>query len=166
MSVQKLTRIALLSAILYVSKLVLDFLPNVELVSLFIILFSLIFGRETLLTITVFNLFQIIQWGIGTWTISYLYVWPLLCLLTLLLKKIIKEEFIIWSIFSGLFGLIFGSLFALVYIPVDPAYALSYWISGLPWDVWHAVWNFVLMLALGKPLYKLLNRLKNTVQTQ
>lgn len=166
MSVQKLTRIALLSAILYVSKLVLDFLPNVELVSLFIILFSLIFGRETLLTITVFNLFQIIQWGIGTWTISYLYVWPLLCLLTLLLKKVIKEEFLVWSMFSGVFGLIFGSLFALVYIPVDPAYALSYWISGLPWDVWHAVWNFVLMFVLGKPLYKLLNRLKNTVQTQ
>ncbi len=166
MSVQKLTRIALLSAILYVSKLILDFLPNVELVSLFVILFSLVFGRETLLTVTVFNLFQIIQWGFGTWTISYLYVWPLLCLLTLLLKKIIKEEFVIWSIFSGLFGLIFGSLFALVYIPVDPAYALSYWISGLPWDVWHAVWNFVLMLVLGKPLYKLLNRLKNTVQMQ
>ncbi len=165
MSVRKLTRIALLSAILYVSKLMLDFLPNVELVSLFIILFSLVFGRETLLTVTVFNLFQIIQWGIGTWTISYLYVWPLLCLLTLLLKKVIKEEFLIWSIFSGLFGLIFGSLFALVYIPVDPAYALSYWISGLPWDVWHAVWNFALMLVLGKPLYRLLNRLKNTVQT-
>lgn len=166
MSVQKLTRIALLSAILYVSKVILDFLPNVELVSLFVILFSLVFGRETLLIVTVFNLFQIIQWGLGTWTISYLYVWPLLCLLTLLLKKIIKEEFIIWSIFSGCFGLIFGSLFALVYIPVDPAYALSYWISGLPWDVWHAVWNFVLMLTLGKPLYKLLNRLKNTVQMQ
>ncbi len=165
MSVQKLTRIALLSAILYVSKLALDFLPNIELVSLLTILYTLVFGKEALLIVTVFNLFQIIQWGIGSWTISYLYTWPLLCLLTLLLKKLIKEEFIIWSIVSGIFGLLFGSLFALVYIPVDPAYALSYWIMGLPWDVWHAAWNFVLMLALGKPLYKVLNRMKNTVQT-
>ena len=165
MSVQKLTRIALLSAILYVSKLALDFLPNIELVSLLTILYTLVFGKEAFLIVTVFNLFQIIQWGIGSWTISYLYTWPLLCLLTLLLKKLIKEEFIVWSIVSGIFGLIFGSLFALVYIPVDPAYALSYWIMGLPWDVWHAVWNFVLMLVLGKPLYKVLKRMKNTVHT-
>ena len=164
MSVQKLTRIALLSAILYVSKLALDFLPNIELVSLFIILYALVFGTETLIIVTVFNLLQIIQWGIGTWTISYLYVWPLLCLITVLLKKLIKEEFVLWSIVSGLFGLIFGSLFALLYLFFDPAYALAYWISGLPWDVWHAVWNFVLMLVLGKPLYMVLSKMKTAVQ--
>ena len=164
MSVRKLTRIALLSAILYVSKVALEFLPNVELVSLLTIIYTLVFGTEAFLIVTVFNFFELIQWGFGTWWFSYLYVWPLLCLIILLLKKIIKEEFLIWSIVSGGFGLIFGSLFAIVYIPVDPAYAFSYWISGLPWDVWHAVWNFVLMLVLGKPLYQLLNRLKNTVQ--
>lgn len=164
MSVRKLTRIALLSAILYVSKVALEFLPNVELVSLLVIIYTLVFGKEVFLIVTVFNFFELIQWGFGTWWFSYLYIWPLLALLTLLLKKLIKEEFVIWSLISGLFGLIFGSLFAIVYIFVDPAYALSYWISGLPWDVWHAVWNFVLMLVLGKPLYQLLNRLKNTVQ--
>ncbi|MBQ8877649.1 MAG: hypothetical protein IJ029_02895 [Lachnospiraceae bacterium] len=164
MSVQKLTRIALLSAILYVSKLALDFLPNIELVSLFIILYALVFGTETLIIVTVFNLLQIIQWGIGTWTISYLYVWPLLCLVTLLLKKLMKEEFVLWSIVSGLFGLLFGSLFAILYLFVDPAYALAYWISGLPWDVWHAAWNFVLMLVLGKPLYSVLIKMKTAVQ--
>lgn len=164
MSVQKLTRIALLSAILYVSKFALDFLPNIELVSLFIILYALVFRTETLIIVTIFNLLQIIQWGIGTWTISYLYVWPFLCLVTLFLKKLIKEEFLLWSIVSGLFGLIFGSLFALLYLFIDPVYALTYWISGLPWDVWHAVWNFVLMLVLGKPLYMVLNKMKNAVQ--
>ena len=94
------------------------------------------------------------MWGFGLWWISYLYVWPLLCLLVLLLKRIIKEDFIIWAVVSGFFGLVFGTLFAILYIIIDPAYALAYWISGLPWDVWHAVWNFVLMAALGKPLYR------------
>lgn len=159
-----MTRIALLSAILYVSKVALEFLPNVELVSLLTILYTLVFGTEAFFVVTVFNFFELIQWGFGSWWVSYLYVWPLLCLITLLLKKIIKEEFVIWSIVCGVFGLIFGSLFAIVYIPVDPAYALAYWISGLPWDVWHGVWNFVLMLVLGKPLYKVLNRMKTSVQ--
>ena len=161
MPVRKITRIALLSAILYVSKVALEFLPNVELVSLLTVLYTLVFGKEAFLIVTVFNLFELIQWGFGTWWVSYLYVWPLLVLITLLLKKIIKEEFLIWSVVSGLFGLIFGSLFAVVYLPVDPAYALAYWISGLPWDVWHGVCNFVLMLVIGKPLYLLLKKIKN-----
>lgn len=160
MPVRKITRIALLSAILYVSKVALEFLPNVELVSLLTVLYTLVFGKEAFLIVTVFNLFELIQWGFGTWWISYLYVWPLLVLITLLLKKFIKEEFLIWSVVSGLFGLIFGSLFAIVYLPVDPAYALAYWISGLPWDVWHGVCNFVLMLVIGKPLYLLLKKIR------
>lgn len=156
MSVRKITRIALLSAILYVSKAVLDFLPNVELVSLLVIVYTLVLGSETFVVITVFNLFELIQWGFGTWWVSYLYVWPLLCLAVLLLKKVVKEEFLVWGVVAGGFGLLFGSLFAVVYLPVDPSYALAYWISGLPWDVWHGVWNFVLMAVLGKPLYRVL----------
>ncbi len=165
MSIYKLTRIALLSAILYVSKVALEFLPNVELVSLLVILYTLVFGKETFLTVTVFNLFELIQWGFGTWWFSYLYVWPLLCLITLILKKLIKEEILVWAIVSGCFGLIFGSLFAIVYIPINLSYALTYWISGLPWDVWHGVCNFILMLVLGKPLYLLLIRMKGSVQS-
>lgn len=161
MPVRKLTRIALLSAILYVSKVALEFLPNVELVSLLTIIYTLVFGWEAILIVTVFNMFELIQWGVGTWWVSYLYIWPLLCLITLLLKKLIREEFLIWSMVAGGFGLIFGSLFAIVYIPIDPSYALAYWISGLPWDVVHCVANFVLMMILGKPLYKLLRRVKN-----
>lgn len=163
MSVQTLTRIALLSALLYVSQVAMSFLPNVELVSFLIILYTLVFGRETFLTILVFNLFELVQWGFGTWWVSYLYVWPLLCLLVLLLKRLVREEFLIWSMVSGVFGLLFGSLFTLVYIPVDPRYALSYWISGLPWDVTHCISNFVIMVVLGKPLYQLLLRLNNRV---
>lgn len=159
MPVRKITRIALLSAVLYVAKMALEFLPNMELISLLVILFTLVYGKEVFLIIAVFNLFEFIQWGFGTWWVSYLYVWPLLGIITLLLKNLIKEEFLVWSIVSGIFGLIFGSLFALVYIPIDGAYALSYWISGLPWDVWHAVWNFVLMMILGRPIYFLLKKI-------
>lgn len=152
-----------MSAILYVSKVALEFLPNIELVSLLVVIYSLVFGWETILIVTVFNMFELIQWGFGTWWFSYLYVWPLLCAITMLLKKLIKEEFVIWAIVSGVFGLIFGSLFALFYLFVDTKYAFAYWISGLPWDVVHCVGNFVLMLVLGKPVYKLLKMLNQKV---
>ncbi|MBD5547831.1 MAG: hypothetical protein HDQ97_10595 [Lachnospiraceae bacterium] len=161
MSVRKMTRIALLSAILYVSKVALEAFANVELISTLIIVYTLVFGRETFLIITVFNLFELIQWGFGSWWVSYLYVWPLLCLSVLLLKKLVKEEFLVWSVVAGCFGLIFGGLFAIAYLPIDPSHALAYWISGLPWDVGHGVCNFVLTIVLGKPLYKVLRMLKN-----
>ena len=37
--------------------------------------------------------------------------------------------------------------------------ALSYWISGLPFDLIHCVGNFVLTLILFKPLYKAMEKL-------
>lgn len=164
MNSRKLTRIAMLSASLYISKVALEFVPNVELVTMLTIIYALIFGAETYLVVTVFNMFELVQWGFGTWWFSYLYVWPLLCLITLLLKRLIKEEFLVWAVVSGGFGLIFGALFAVFYLPMDPHYALSYWISGLPWDVAHSISNFIVMLILGKPLYRLLRRLKATFE--
>lgn len=154
----------MLAAVLYVSKVILEFAPNVELVSLLTILFTLVFGKEAFVIVTVFNMFELVQWGFGVWWVSYLYTWPLLCLLTLLMRKICKEEFVLWAVLSGGFGLVFGALFAVAYLPVGFSYALSYWISGLPWDVWHAFANFVLMLLLGNPLYKVLKRLRNQMR--
>lgn len=160
MNIKKLTRIAMLSAILYLSKVAFEFIPNVELVTMLTMIYAMVFGAEAYLVVTVFNFFELIQWGFGTWWFSYLYVWPLLCLITILLKRFIREEFLIWAVVAGGYGLIFGSLFALFYLPMDPHYVLSYWISGLPWDVAHGVANFIVMLVLGKPLYRLLKQLK------
>lgn len=154
MQIKTITRVALLSAALYISKVALEFLPNVELVSFLTIIYTLVFGAEAFLIVTVFNMFELIQWGFGMWWVSYLYVWPLLCLMTLLLRKLIRDEFLLWAIFSGLFGLIFGALFAVAYLPVDPGYALAYWISGLPFDVWHGICNFTIMLLIGRPVYR------------
>lgn len=157
---KRITRIALFSAILYISKLALESVPNVELVSFLIIVYTLVFGWESIIATCVFNLCEVAQWGLGTWVITYIYVWPLLAIITMLLKKVIKEEFLVWAIVSGMFGLIFGSMFAILYIPVDPHYALTYWLSGLPWDVWHCIANFIIMLILGKPVTKVLKKIK------
>lgn len=160
MPIQKITRIALLSAILYVAKVALEFLPNVELISFLIIIYTLVFGTEAFFIVTVFNMFELMQWGFGIWWVSYLYAWPLLVLAVLGVRRLLRaagygqEEFMLWAVVSGVFGLLFGALFAVAYIPVNLAYALSYWISGLPWDVWHGGCNFMIMLLIGKPIYK------------
>ena len=89
----------------------------------------------------------------------YLYVWPLLAVITLLLKK--TESVWIWAVISGGFGLAFGALCAIPYaVGGGLAAGISWWISGIPFDVIHGVSNFILVLILLKPLKKLLGRLK------
>jgi hypothetical protein len=153
-----MVRIAFMSAVLVVAMWALKPLPNVELISLLVVLYALLFGKDTFVAVTVFSLTEGLMWGFGLWWVSYLYVWPLLALVVMLLKPLLKEEFILWAVVSGGFGLVFGGLFALAYLPIDPVYALSYWIAGLPWDVWHGGCNFVLMAGAGKPLYEVLKK--------
>ncbi len=154
-----------MSALLYIVKVALEWLPNVELVTFLTILFTLVFGAETFAAVTIFNLFELIQWGFGTWWVSYLYVWPLLVTIVLLLRKAVGEEFLIWSVVSGGFGLIFGALFSAFYLFVDRSYAVTYFVAGLPWDVMHCIANFAVMLVLGKPLYRALKKLNQLYET-
>lgn len=160
MSTKKIARIALFSAILFVSQVALAVLPNVEVVSFLIILFTILYGKEMYLTVTIFTLLEGLLYGFGMWWASYLYVWPILVTIVLLLRKIIKEDFVVWAVVSGAFGLIFGTLFAVGYIPIDFSVAISYWISGLPWDVWHGICNFLIMLLIGKHVYKAMKKVR------
>lgn len=155
----RVARIGICGAILFVMQIALSFIPNCELVSCLTILFTLAFGPEMFLSVTVFSLLEGFLYGFGLWVVSYLYVWPLLVLLTLLLKKLFREDRLLWAVLAAGFGLIFGSLFAIAYIPVDPSYALSYWIAGLMWDAWHAFTNGVIVFLLFKPLNRAMKQI-------
>ena len=65
-----------------------------------------------------------------------------------------------WALVSGVFGLLFGPLCALTHLVTGgPAFALSWWLSGIPYDLLHCVGNFVIALVLFVPLRKLLDKL-------
>lgn len=161
MKTKQLVQIALLASLLYIAQVAFSFLPNIELVSLLILIYSIVFPHLALYAIYIFVLLEGIQWGFGLWWWSYLYVWPILYFVIKILKKYIQEDDrISWSIVLGFYGLIFGMLFAIVYIPVSFHYALTYWISGLSFDVLHAIGNFIVCVLLYKPLVKAFQKIK------
>ena len=122
-----------MGALLVVSKQAMSGLPNIEPVTLLIILFALELPRETPAAITVFILLQGVLYGFGLWWAMYLYVWYLLALLAWLLRRM--DHALLWALFSGLYGLCFGGLCAAVYLfAKTPAFALSWWLSGLSYD--------------------------------
>ena len=111
--VRDIALIGVMTAVIEVSKLALTALPNVELVTFWIIMFTLFFGPKTVYSILVFILIEISMYGIHTWIVMYLYIWPALALLTCLFKK--ADSVWIYSMLSGFFGLFFGAFCAIPY---------------------------------------------------
>ncbi len=145
-------------ATIEVAKNALAFIPNVELVSLLVILFTLYFGKKILFVIPAFILLEGCIYGFGLWWIMYLYVWPLLALITYIMRK--QESVWVWAIMSGSFGLAFGALCSIPYIVLSgPKAAFAWWVSGIPFDILHCVSNFVLCLVLFKPLSKVMRKM-------
>ena len=79
--VLRLVLSGLMGALLVVSKQAMSGLPNIEPVTLLIILFALELPRETPGAITVFLVLQGVLYGFGLWWAMYLYVWYLLAVL-------------------------------------------------------------------------------------
>lgn len=145
-------------ATIEVAKNALAFIPNVELVSLLVILFTLYFGKKILFVIPAFILLEGCIYGFGLWWIMYLYVWPLLALITYIMRK--QDSVWVWAIISGSFGLAFGALCSIPYIVLSgPKAAFAWWVSGIPFDILHCVSNFVLCMVLFKPLSKVMRKM-------
>lgn len=155
LTIQDIALIGIMTATLEAGKLALSFLPNIEIVSLFIILYTLFFGRKTIYAIYTFVIIEGCLYGFGIWWIMYLYVWPLLALLTWCFRK--HAAPLPYAILSGVFGLFFGALCAIPYLFIGGwSMAFSWWIAGIPYDIIHCVANFILCLFLFKPLHQVL----------
>lgn len=156
---------AMFGALMYVSKLVMQMLPNIHLIGTFIVAFTVVYRVKALAPVYVFVFLCGLFDGFGIWWIPYLYIWTVLWGAVMLLPRSLfegKKAYIFCPLVSGLFGLAFGTLYA-------PAQALLAgfgfsqtlaWIAaGLPFDAIHAAGNFACGF-LAPPLIKLLGRLK------
>ena len=165
LKVRDITLIAMMVAVIEVSKFLLAQVPNVELVTFWIMMFSLYFGKRVYYVIIVFVLLEGFVYGIQLWWIMYIYAWPLLAFITM---KIKDQSTLNMSIISCVFGLLFGFLCSFPYFfigAVDSIQngiraAMSWWVAGIPWDLIHGISNFIIMLVLHKPIIRVMERYK------
>ncbi len=157
-SLRELILFGILGALTFAMKFVMAGLPNIEPVSLSLLVFGAVFGWKALYPAYVYVAMEILYFGLGTWNICYLYIWAILVAAAVLLRKM--DSNLGWAVLSGAFGLLFGALCALVDVFIGGfGYALSKWVSGIPFDIAHCVGNFCIALVLFGPLRKLLERL-------
>ena len=107
MKTKELVRDAFLAAILLVLQVSLSWLPNVELVSLLLILYTLVFRRHVWFILYVFVILEGLIYGFGLWWFSYLYVWAILCGSVFLMGWNGKPRSISAALLAGIFGMLF-----------------------------------------------------------
>ena len=146
LSIREIAELSLICALMVAGKESLRLIPNVHPVTLLLFLAAAVYGVKAL-------------YGAGLWNLMYLYVWPLAVLMALPLRQ--SRSRALWAAAAGLHGLCFGALCAIPYLFIGGwKMAVSWWISGIPYDVIHCVSNTVLTFVLLPPLRALLERLK------
>ena len=152
----------MLGALTFAAKVAMAGLPNIEPVSLFVMLFAVVFGKKCLYPIYTYVVMEFLFYGLHLWSINYLYVWLVLAVVAWLFRGL--KNPVIWALISGAFGMLFGFLCVPVYmVSGGIEFAVSWWISGIPFDLAHAIGNFVIALLLFVPLRKLLGKLYNRI---
>ena len=148
----------ILGALTFALKFAMAALPNIEPVSLLMMVFGAVFGLKALYPCYVYVAMEILTFGIGTWNVNYLYIWAIIVVAAWLMRK--SDQPLAWALLGGVFGLFFGAFCAPVDVVIGGwSYAVSKWISGIPFDALHCGGNFVMALIMYKPLRKLLEKL-------
>ena len=145
-------------ALLETSKLALDLLPNIEVITLLFIVYTIFYGRKTILVAIGFTVIECFLKGFNVWSFMYLYIWPMLIVIVLFANKH-KAGYVFYCILSGFFGLFFGMFCSIPYLFIGGwSMAVTWWIAGIPYDIIHCVSNFVLCLLLFKPLCAIMRK--------
>jgi len=153
----------MLGTLMFCSKIIMEILPNIHLLGMLTMTYTVAFRRKALLPIYIYVMLNGLYAGFNLWWVPYLYIWTILWAVTMLLPKNMpkKAKCVVYPIVCCLHGIAFGTLYA-------PAQALMFglsfkqmlaWIiAGLPWDIVHGIGNlFVGMLIV--PLSELLTKL-------
>lgn len=147
-----------LGALTFAAKYVMSPLPNIEPVSLMVMLFAVVFGWKGLYPTYIYVVMEVLFYGINLWNVYYLYIWAVLFLGAMIMRKV--RHPLAWAALSGAFGLLFGALCAIVNAFIGGVgYAVAWWMSGLSFDLLHGAGNFVIALLLFVPLRNLLEKM-------
>lgn len=150
-NIREMVTAALMATIMVVSKVVLDALPNIELISLLVIVFTLELPRLTLPAVYTYVVLYGLFNGFGIWWFPQLYLWLILYFIIRMLRR--SGSVLLYAVVSAFFGLSYGALYAVSYAAMNGiAAGFAWWITGIPFDLLHCAGNFVCALLLIKPL--------------
>ena len=148
LTIREIAIFGMLGSIMYASKFLMELFPNVHLLGVFTVAFTVVYRKKALYPIYTYVILNGIFCGFATWWIPYLYLWTMLWGVVMLLPPNMPKAIrpLIYMAVCAAHGFLFGTLYA-------PAQALLFglnfkgmiaWIiAGLPWDFVHGISNFL-----------------------
>lgn len=152
---------------MFVSKIVMEALPNIHLLGMLTVTYTIVFRKKALIPIYTYVLLNGLFAGFNAWWVPYLYIWTILWAVTMLLPRNMPKAIacVVYPIVCALHGLCFGILYA-------PVQALMFgftfeqtltWIAaGFTFDIIHTIGNFAVGLLIY-PVSEALKRLTKNI---
>ena len=164
LTVREMTVFAMIGALMYCSKLLLEWAPNIHLLALLIISVTRVYRAKALIPIYIFVFLTFVFNGFSPWVMPYLYIWGILWGMTMLIPKRIKPAVAapVYLVLGALHGLLFGVFCApsqALFFGLDLKGTLAWITAGFYFDVLHSIGNFA-ACTLCVPLIKLLEKLE------
>lgn len=158
-----MTVFAMLGTVMFCSKIIMEVLPNIHLLGMFTMTFTLVYRKKALIPLYIYVLINGIYAGFSMWWVPYTYIWTILWLVTMLLPKNMpkKVAYVIYPIVCAVHGALFGIFYApaqAVMFGMDFQQMLAWIAVGLPFDILHAIGDFAagfLIIPLANTLRRL-----------
>jgi len=148
----------MLGALMYASKILMEVLPNVHLLGVFVISITVVYRKLALYPIYTYVLLTGMFSGFSAWWVPHLYLWTVLWGATMLLPK--KTSPIIYILLCSLHGFLYGTLYApaqALLFGLNFKQTISWIVAGLPWDVTHGISNLFCGILIA-PLIRILRK--------
>ena len=168
LTIREMAVFAMLGAVMFASKVMMEGLPNIHLLGTFVVAFTVTYRAKALFPIYTYVFVNGLWEGFSPFGwLPELYLWLILWGAVMLLPKKLPRVIapVVYMIISGLHGLLFGVFYA----PVYALFAKMSWdrvwlwvLAGLPFDLIHAVGNVVLG-TLIIPIVALLRKLDKNI---
>jgi len=168
-TVREMVIFPMLGAIMLISKLVMEAIPNVHLLGALTMTYTIVYRKKALIPIYIYVLLNGLYAGFNMWWVPYLYIWTLLWGVTMLLPRNMnaRTACMVYPVVCALHGLLYGTLYApaqAVMFGLDLRGMIAWIIAGLPFDAIHAAGNFAVGFLI-EPLSRLITRLEKRSAT-
>lgn len=161
---RELVAFALLGTLMFCSKILMEFLPNIHLLGTLTMVYTVVFRKKALIPIYVYVVMNGVYAGFSFWWVPYLYIWTVLWGITMLLPRKMSPR-IAWIVYPCVCA-VHGFLFGVLYAPVqalmfglDFKQMLAWVAAGFAFDVAHGIGNFLaglLVLPLSEALIRVM----------
>lgn len=166
-SSREIALFGMLGAVMYISKVLMESLPNVHLIGVFTVAVTAVYREKALYPIYIFIFLTGLLNGFSAWWLPYLYIWTVLWAVVMLLPSNLPkvQQAAIYIAVCAAHGFLYGTLYApaqALLFGLDFKGMIAWIVSGLPWDAVHGIGNLVCGLLI-MPIISILKRAENMV---